>query len=61
MLYKIPNYIEACKFEKWAKDNHIVFEELDEGNYCDACPECGDSEFWHDGHCSHCGFDIHGG
>lgn len=58
MLYKIENYEQATLFEKWAKKNGVLFEELDEGNYADVCPECGDSEFWHYGHCSHCGYEI---
>jgi len=45
MLYKIENYEQAALFEKWAKENAISFEELNDGNYVDACPECGDSEF----------------
>ena len=57
-LYKIDNMEQAFTFEKWAKENNIKFEKLDEGNYLDACPECGDYEFWHGGHCGHCGFDI---
>lgn len=31
-------------------------QELDEGNYFDTCPECGDFEFWSHGICSHCAY-----
>ena len=58
MLYKISNWEQAIAFEKWAKENNVTFEELDEGNYLEECPECGDFEFWHGEHCGHCGFDI---
>lgn len=58
MLYKIENYEQAAIFEKWAKENAISFEELNDGNYVDACPGCGDSEFWYNGHCGHCGYNI---
>lgn len=23
-----------------------------------SCPNCGDDEFWHDGECGHCGYEI---
>ncbi len=58
MLYKISNWEQQIAFEKWAEENNIQFEKLDEGNYVDACPECGDYEFWHGGHCGHCGFEV---
>lgn len=58
MLYKINDWKQAAAFEKWAEENNIQFEQLDDGNYLDACPECGDYEFWHSGHCGHCGYDI---
>lgn len=58
MLYKIDNWEQAIAFEKWAEGNNIQFEKLDEGNYVDTCPECGDYEFWHSRHCGHCGFDL---
>lgn len=57
-LYMISNCEQEGTFEKWAKENNISFEELDEGNYARWCPECGDSEFWHEGHCGHCGFSL---
>lgn len=57
-VYKINDWEHATAFEKWAKENNISFEELDEGNYVDACPDCGDGEFWHNGHCGHCGYDL---
>lgn len=57
-LYAIDNCEQAAAFEKWAKENDILYKELDEGNYVDECPECGDIEFWHSVHCSHCGFSI---
>lgn len=41
-----------------AGENHIAFEELDERNYVDMCPECSDQEFWHSGRCGHCGFTF---
>lgn len=59
MIYKITNYKKAILFEQWAKDNDVYYEELDEGNYVDKCPECGDDEFWHNGCCGHCGCNIH--
>lgn len=58
MLYRIENYEQAIQFENWAKENAVLFVELDDGNYVDACPECGDFEFWHSGNCGHCGFSI---
>jgi len=58
MMYRIPDYENSCLFESWALSYGIDFELLDDGNYLDACPECGDSEFWHGGHCSHCGYDA---
>lgn len=58
MLYKIQNQNHAVAFENWAKENNVSFEELDEGNYVDACPDCGASEFWHGGTCGHCGYFL---
>lgn len=58
MLYKIVYWEQIVAFEKWAKENHISYEEVNEGNYADACPGCGDSEFWYDGHCGHCGYSL---
>lgn len=57
-LYKIEDDAAAAAFEKWAGENHIAFEELDERNYVDMCPECSDQEFWHSGRCGHCGFTF---
>lgn len=58
MLYKIQDWNQAVAFESWAKENNVSFEKLDEGNYVEACPDCGDSEFWHGGRCSHCGYFL---
>ena len=57
-LYTIEDDAAAAAFEKWAEENHIAFKELDERNYVDTCPECGDQEFWHGGRCGHCGFTL---
>ena len=58
MLYKINDWNQAAAFEKWAEENGIEFEQLDDENYLDSCPNCGDSDFWHGGHCGHCGHDV---
>ena len=58
MLYKINDWNQAAAFEKWAEENGIEFEQLDDGNYLGSCPNCGDSDFWHGGHCGHCGHDV---
>lgn len=58
MLYRIESYEQAILFEEWAKGNGIAFDELNEGNYIEECPRCGEYEFWHSGHCSHCGYDM---
>lgn len=55
-IYRI-SYMDVGLAEAALKEAGIQFEELDEGNYFDECPECGEYEFWHDGHCSYCGFD----
>ena len=57
MLYKVSD-LQADLFELVMKENGIDFEAVDEENYADVCPECGDGEFWHYGHCSHCGYDL---
>ena len=58
MIYKIDNWEQQVAFEKFAEENNISFEKLDEGNYLDTCPKCGDYEFWYNGHCGHCGYDV---
>ena len=58
MIYRIENWEQAIAFENWAEANHIPFEKLDEGNYVDTCPHCGEYEHFHDGHCGNCGFDV---
>ena len=57
MLYRVDD-AQADRLELIMSERKINFETLDELNYADACPGCGDGEFWHSGHCSHCGFDL---
>lgn len=56
--YKVEDDGEAKRLESLALENGIRLEEVDGGNYAESCPECGDYEFWHDGHCGHCGYSI---
>ena len=58
MLYRISDWNDAIAFETWATSCNIQFEELDEGNYMSKCPQCHDTEYWHDGCCSHCGYEA---
>lgn len=58
MLYRISKWEDIAKFELWAEIQNISFEKLDEGNYLDYCPNCGEYEIWHGGHCSRCGYEI---
>lgn len=44
------------RLEKLASENNIKLERMDDDNYTDRCPSCGDSEFWSGGVCHHCGF-----
>lgn len=58
MLYFIENENDSFAFEKWAKENNISFNCLDEGCYVDICPCCGEREYWHYGSCGNCGFNL---
>ena len=49
---------DALAFEQIMDENGIWYEELDDENYLEVCPNCGDGEFWHYGHCSHCGYEV---
>lgn len=56
-IYRMSD-ADSRKFHDWAEENDIQFEELESENYLESCPECGDYEFWHYGHCTHCRFEI---
>lgn len=58
MIIKIPCRGDKLVFQSLAVEYNLFYEELDEGNYAEACPRCDEYEFWHNGHCSHCGFDL---
>ena len=58
MLIKIPCWEDEFLFQNLAVEHGLFYEELDEGNYLEVCPNCGDGEFWHHGHCSHCGYEV---
>lgn len=53
------DYENAEKIRKILDSNDEI-----EGTYeynavvFDSCPNCGDDEFWYDGHCGHCGYEI---
>ena len=48
----------AIVFIQLMKENGIWYEELEDENYLEVCPNCNDSEFWHYGRCGHCGYEV---
>lgn len=58
MIIKIPCPEDELVFQTLALEYDLFYERLDEGNYAEECPSCGEYKFWHNGHCGNCGYEL---